>query len=363
MSASFEISSSASTYQVTIATGLFSETISQHIGQQNDAQILADAFFATRLAGHAQNPILIEASETEKSLDRAPALIERMRALGMKRQSLLLAIGGGIIQDISAFAASVYMRGLTWVYVPTTVLAMVDSCIGGKSSINVGPYKNLIGTYHPPQHIYIDPALVETLPRDQFASGLIEAAKICFCHGTDSFARHLSYSPSLSMPVESFEKVVVNSLLAKKHFIEIDEFDKKERLLLNFGHTFGHALEGASHFGIPHGIAVGLGIQCSLAFQRQRDINFQQCDEVRQLEQHLDLMIRTLPDLKQQLTALNVSEVFDCFASDKKHTRDHWTLLLVSEQGEVRLEKLPRTDALNHSIERAIQTTIRNYTN
>ena len=358
MSASFDITASTGVYRVTIASGLFSETVAN----LNGAQMLADIFFKDRLAGQACDPILIEASETEKSLDRSPALIERMRARGMNRQSLLVAVGGGIIQDISAFVASVYMRGLTWSYVPTTVLAMVDSCIGGKSSINVGPYKNLIGTYHPPRDIYIDPTLVKTLPGDQFASGLIEAAKICFCHGTESFARHLSYEPALAMPAEAFEKVVVNSLLAKKHFIEIDEFDQKERLLLNFGHTFGHALEGASHFGIPHGIAVGLGIECSLAFQSQRGVQVEQCGKVQQLQQHLSQMIKTLPGLQQQLHALDITEVVERFASDKKHTREHWTLLLVSDEGQVCLEKLPRTQDLDRGIRRAIQTTIETYT-
>ena len=142
-------------------------------------------------------PIFIEATEMEKSLDRAPALIERMRAGGVNRRTLLVAVGGGVIQDISAFVASVYMRGLTWSYVPTTVLAMVDSCIGGKSSINVGPYKNLVGTFHPPQQIHIDPALAETLPRDQFASGLIEAAK----NHSSAAARILRRAPRHRTPL------------------------------------------------------------------------------------------------------------------------------------------------------------------
>ena len=137
------------------------------------------------------------------------------------------------------------MRGIAWSYMPTTVLAMVDSCVGGKSSINVGPYKNLVGTFHPPKQIDIDPLLATTLASEQIAAGLIEAAKICFCRGPASFAEYLGQEPGVGMGTQALEHVILTSLLAKKHFIEIDEFDKKERLLLNFGHTFGHAIEGA----------------------------------------------------------------------------------------------------------------------
>jgi len=340
----FTINSSTGSYNVCVATGLFDAPLP-------NAQIVADAYFQSRIP----NAIFLQAAEHEKSLDRAPALIEQLRAQGVNRSTHLVAVGGGIIQDLTAFIASIYMRGLQWTYFPTTVLAMVDSCIGGKSSINVGPYKNLVGTFHPPQAIYIDPSLAQTLPRDQFASGLIEAAKITFVRGPESFAQHLACEPSTSMPTPALEKLILNSLLAKKHFIEIDEFDKKERLLLNFGHTFGHAIEGASHYAIPHGIAVGIGILCSLAFQRARGIH---PTGVAPLESHLQQMIRTLPNLRDRLQALELPGILDRFASDKKHTATHCTLILVSLSGEVVLEQIPRTPALESSVRHAIEATI-----
>ncbi len=356
MSASFEIHSSTGSYDVTIARGLFADTLAR-MGQ---ASIIADEFFESRL--QAGQTIFLPAAEEEKSLDRAPALIEKLRAGGANRSTHLVALGGGVLQDISAFVASVYMRGLAWSYVPTTVLAMVDSCIGGKSSINVGPYKNLVGTFHPPQHIYVDPALAETLPRDQFASGLIEAAKICFCRGAAAFERYLAHAPSIAMSTAALEGVILESLHAKKHFIEIDEFDKKERLLLNFGHTFGHALEGASRYGIPHGIGVGLGILCSLAFQRGRGVDHSNAPVVAELEAHLDQLIRTLPGLREELLKLDLADVLDRFASDKKHTPGKFTLILVAAGGNVMLEKLDRTPALDAGLRAAIQTILESYT-
>ena len=356
MSVSFEIVASIGRYDVTVASGQFADALAQ-IGP---ASIVADEFFATRMQD--SGAIFIAASEEEKSLDRAPALIEKLRGAGANRATHLVAVGGGVIQDISAFVASVYMRGLTWSYVPTTVLGMVDSCIGGKSSINVGPYKNLVGTFHPPQHIYVDPSLAETLPRDQFASGLIEAAKICFCRGGDSFERYVSHEPSITMSTAALEGVILESLHAKKHFIEIDEFDKKERLLLNFGHTFGHALEGASHYELPHGIGVGLGILCSLAFQRSRGVAYAGAPMVAELTVHLDRLIRTLPSLDQVLAKLDLTDVLDRFASDKKHTPGKFTLILVDAAGTVQLEKIDRTPALDARLRDAIQTTLELYT-
>jgi len=358
MSASFKVSSSSGSYDVFVAQGQFAETLSR----VEDAHILADEFFRPKFDNSPVDPIFIQATETVKSLDQMPALIEQLRACGVNRSTHLVAIGGGVIQDISAFISSVYMRGISWSYDPTTVLAMVDSCIGGKSSINVGPYKNLVGTFHPPDPILIDPALAETLPRDQFASGLIEAAKICFCRGREAFATHLACEPSTSMSTDALEGVIINSLLAKKHFIEVDEFDKKERLLLNFGHTFGHAIEGASHYGVPHGIAVGLGILCSLAFQRDRGIDFSGISSVIELETHLDTMIRTLPGLREQLQALNMTDILERFASDKKHTTNRYTLILISKTGEVVLEQIARTSDLESAIRDAVQTTIGIYT-
>ena len=298
MSASFSVTCSTGSYDVTVAAGLFAQAAEWPA----NSILLADEFLASQLPTLPRSPILIPALESNKSLEQLPPLIEQLRRAGVDRGTTLIAVGGGIIQDIAAFAASVYMRGLDWIYVPTTVLAMVDSCIGGKSSINVGPYKNLVGTFHPPQHIRIDPLLASTLPPEQFAGGLVEAAKICFCRGPQSFARYLSQTPAPLMSPAALEQVILESLQAKKHFIEIDEFDKKERLLLNFGHTFGHALEGASNYGIPHGIAVALGILCSFAFQRQRGIQTDDPTAAR-LQHHLDALISTLPNLSQQMNS------------------------------------------------------------
>ena len=183
MSTCFEIRSSIGRYRVSIRRGLFDETLQEH---RSDI-VLADQWFAPVLASAGVHAITLPASESTKSLDGMPEIIMELRRFGATRQTGILAIGGGTIQDVAGFVASVYMRGVRWTYVPTTLLAMSDSCIGGKSSINVGPYKNLVGTFHPPAAVVIDPALASSLSVEQRVSGLIEACKICYCRGEEAF--------------------------------------------------------------------------------------------------------------------------------------------------------------------------------
>jgi 3-dehydroquinate synthase len=359
LSASLDIRCSSGSYSVKVA----SDSFAAGLPESGASAIIADDFFRPALQRSRTPVIFVAATEASKSLAAAPGIIEKIRSAGGNRQTNVVAIGGGVVQDLSAFIASVYMRGLAWSYMPTTVLAMVDSCIGGKSSINVGPYKNLIGTYHPPERVLIDPALARTLPAEERAAGLIEAAKICFCHGEQSFARHLAFEPSIDMSTEGLQQVILNSLEAKKWFIETDEFDQKERLLLNFGHTFGHAIEGASGFAIPHGIAVGLGILCAIEFERQRDVCYFAIPQVAMLERHIHKMLHAVPDarLAWPLTAISTRDVMDLFASDKKHGSNHFTLILIAQSGRVAQRKMERSSQVIRDLTHAIKTVVARY--
>jgi 3-dehydroquinate synthase len=357
--ASLYIRSSMGCYPVKVASDSFAASLPG----RGASAIIADEFFRPALQRSRTPVIFVAATEASKSLDAAPEIIEKIRIAGANRQTNLVAIGGGVVQDLSAFIASVYMRGLTWSYMPTTVLAMVDSCIGGKSSINVGPYKNLIGTFHPPESVLIDPALARTLPAEERAGGLIEAAKICFCRGEQSFARHLSFGPSIDMSTEGLQQVILNSLEAKQWFIENDEFDRRERLLLNFGHTFGHAIEGASGFAIPHGIAVGLGILCAIEFERQRDVCYFAIPQVAMLERHIHKLLNAVPDsrLAWPLAAISGRDIMERFYSDKKHGAAHFTLILIAQSGRVALRKMERSSQVTRDLANAIATVVARY--
>jgi 3-dehydroquinate synthase len=317
---------------------------------------IADEFFAPALRAGGVEAITLESAETVKSLDAMPAVITEMRRRGANRQTELVAIGGGIVQDVAAFAASVFMRGIAWKYVPTTVLAMSDSCIGGKSSINVGPYKNLVGTFHPPTEILIDPLLADTLTPEQRAAGLIEAGKICYCRGERAFAEYLALAPDAGMDGAALEPVLTASLMGKKWFIETDEFDQAERLLLNFGHTFGHAIEGATHFRIAHGIAVAVGILCALDFRK--GMGAPDHARVEALDRHMRQLLSAAPGLSAELAQLPVADVVERFEADKKHSATHYTLILPDTDGGIALTRHEKNEAARGRIRAAVASAI-----
>lgn len=295
----------------------------------------------------ANNSIIIEASERKKSLSSVAEMIESMRSLGGTRHTTLRAYGGGIVQDLCTFAASSYMRGIKWEYVPTTLLGMVDSCIGGKSSLNVGRYKNIAGNFYPPQTIFIDPNFCRSLSTAQIVEGLCEAAKICFADasaGLDMpFERYLKlFSDSVSVENESFLlQVIVLSLTTKKRFIEEDEFDKGIRLTLNFGHTFGHAIEAASHFSISHGTAVGLGMIAAIHFSQSQSLCEPTHPRISRLINHLQLLLSEVPNLANHVLGLDPEDFYTHFCSDKKHTHNNFILILPDKNGCLMRYEIP----------------------
>lgn len=214
------------------------------------------------LAPLATRPLhLITATEDTKTLDGVAALCEAMIARSAKRNSVVVSIGGGVVQDATGFLASVIYRGVRWVYVPTTLLAQADSCIGAKTSINFRSFKNLLGTMYPPQHVIVHPPLVATLDDHQFFSGLGEIVKMHIVAGPDDVARlERNIGALCRHELSAVGEAVQASLHIKQRFIEEDEFDRGLRRLLNFGHCFGHAIESATDFAVPHGQAVVLGM-------------------------------------------------------------------------------------------------------
>ena len=240
---------------------------------QADA-LLVDGFFRGRLALPEGLPVIwVEATEQAKALPATLEVFVALKQAGFGRGSQLLAIGGGVVQDIATFVASLYMRGIAWSYVPTTFLGITDSCLGGKSSINVGPYKNLIGNFHPPRSIDTLPVFARTLPPVELACGAAEAAKIAFCRGAEAFARYEALAAPLlaaAWSEDQLTQLLHSTLAVKQWFIETDEFDRAERRRLNFCHTWGHALESATGFAIPHGLAVALGMMASIRFVAER---------------------------------------------------------------------------------------------
>jgi 3-dehydroquinate synthase len=349
----FDIRSVASNYSVVSE----SNALVAHASAMRDGIVIADAYFVPKLAASGITAIALQASEATKSFDALGGVIVRMREAGATRDTHLWAIGGGAIQDTAAFVASIYMRGIAWTYVPTTLLGMVDSCIGGKSSINVGAYKNIVGTFHPPATVLIDPELTATLTTEQRIAGLAEAAKICYCRGPEVFAEYLALAPSIRMTSDGFEAVIRLSLGAKKWFIEVDEFDHGERLLLNLGHTFGHALEGASGYRLSHGVAVGVGILCASALSREL-LHRSPSGPAQLLEGHVQELLGEWPGLHLALGTIDISTTFDRVKADKKHDAACYRFVTFDEGGRVEVTRLRKTEETRDMVVTALRKTL-----
>ena len=218
--------------------------------------------YASRLGDVLNHPnlIVIDATEEHKSIQGVIPVIERLVKNKVRRDHVLVGIGGGIIQDITCFIASTLLRGVPWTLVPTTLLAQADSCIGSKSSINVGPTKNILGTFNPPERIFVCPAFLDTLERKDILSGIGEILKVHAIEGMPAFDRLAGDYDRLLDDRTVLLAYVAEALRIKQKFIEIDEFDRGPRNIFNYGHSFGHAIESATDFGVPHGIAVTMGM-------------------------------------------------------------------------------------------------------
>lgn len=257
------IRSHAGPYQVH-----FDDDILAHVDSDfpNDAHAVVDfrvaELNAERLAGLLARPstLRIEATERNKSLERFPAYVDHLVRHQVRRDHCLIAVGGGIIQDIACFLASTFLRGIAWKFVPTTLLAQADSCIGSKSSINSGGAKNILGTFNPPRSVFISGRFLDTLDERDVRSGLGEMLKAHAIDGPAAFDAIAAAYDRIVRDRATMLSFLRRSLEIKKRYIEEDEFDRGPRNVFNYGHTFGHAIEAASNFTIPHGIAVTIGM-------------------------------------------------------------------------------------------------------
>lgn len=352
MSRSFEISSSSGAYGVLIGTGLVGPLLARH----EDAFHLVDQRLIDLVDLPRSRLLGVEATEQGKSLENLPAVFAGLRRLGADRSATLIAIGGGVIQDIATLVASLYMRGVPWSYLPTTLLGMVDSCIGGKSSINVASYKNLIGNFYPPREIHIDVNFARSLSAEQVTAGLMEAAKICYARSWDEFQAYLGESPAAPMDPARMMAIIERSLRNKKWFIEVDEFDRNERLLLNFGHTFGHAIESASNFAVSHGIAVGIGMIVAVELALSRDaLTPVGKQRAQSLVAHVQSLLEALSGTLQAPAALSLTDLLEHFENDKKHRGAMFRTVGPQHDGSLHLLSMPKEAASRAAFRKAYQ--------
>jgi 3-dehydroquinate synthase len=283
------------------------------------------------------DPVVIQATEDNKSIARMEAHVEALMRRGTRRNHVLVAIGGGILQDITCFLASTLFRGMAWELVPTTLLAQADSCIGSKSSINVGGYKNLMGTFVPPRRILMCPAFLRTLDDDARRSGIGEILKVHILDGQAAFEEVAC--EDLLGDSDSMTRAIWRSLAIKQRYIEADELDQNLRNVLNYGHSYGHAIEAATDFAVPHGIAVTLGMDLANHVSTWRG----------QLPQRLrDRMHGALIANAARFarTPIPLDRFFAALGRDKKNEGARFTFILLDDQAVARKVSVDDTPAL-----------------
>ena len=241
------------------------------VSDGNVASLFVDAVAKSlRSAGFRPTLITIPAGENSKTLKQASAICDRMIAAGLDRTSFVVGLGGGMIGDISGFVAAIYHRGIPHVQIPTTLLAMVDSSIGGKTGVNTRDGKNLIGAFHQPSLVIDDLNVLKTLPRRQFNQGFAEIIKHAVIADPKMFRMLQSWKKSATPP--ALQRLIERNIQIKSRIVAKDERDKTgQRALLNFGHTVGHAIERAGNYRkFLHGEAVSIGIVAACAISVKR---------------------------------------------------------------------------------------------
>ena len=198
---------------------------------------------------------VFSAGEVNKNLNTYSRILDAAVSAGLTRRDLFAALGGGVTGDLCGFAAATYLRGVRYIQIPTTLLAAVDSSVGGKTGIDLPGGKNLAGAFHRPCAVICDTATLDTLPDEQYRNGCAEIIKYGMI-GSQEFLNRLEKMPV----IDNYEETIAFCVKMKLEFVEIDEFDVGCRMLLNFGHTFGHAAEKCSKFTLPHGFGVAIGM-------------------------------------------------------------------------------------------------------
>jgi len=296
--------------------------------------------------GFTAEKVELEPGEQAKSLDTLRGLYDEMLRHGLDRKSFVVALGGGVVGDVAAYAAATYMRGIPVVQVPTTVVAQVDSSVGGKTGVNLPQGKNLVGAFHQPRLVVVDPETLYTLEERDLRAGLAEIVKHAAIRDAVHFAWlevHVAAFMGLDLP--ALEEAIAQSCIIKAAVVAADEREAGLRAILNFGHTVGHALEALTGYGaLRHGEAVAIGMACAAALSIA--VNDCPADDVRRL---IALLERA--GLPTTFSGLETAALLEQVRRDKKVEEQRLRLVLMDRIGQVSIAPDVAPDALAAAIE------------
>lgn len=272
-----------------IGPDLHEQQIGNKYGVISDEQVTAlygERFMQSLTAAGIQAELItFPAGEVSKNLQTIALLASELAQRGFDRKDALIALGGGVTGDITGFLASIYLRGIPFVQVPTTLLAQVDSSVGGKTGVDIPEGKNLIGTFYQPKAVYIDLDVLQTLPDEELRGGLAEVIKYGVIKDTEFFTfLEENREAALALQPEILTKLIARCCEIKAQVVEQDEREGGLRRILNFGHTIGHAVEAASEFRLIHGYAVAIGMVAAAELAVRSDcLATQEAERIRSL--------------------------------------------------------------------------------
>jgi 3-dehydroquinate synthase len=276
--------------------------------------------------------IVIGQGESNKTIATLTLIIHQLLELNADRKTFILGIGGGIVCDVAGFAASVFMRGLKFGFISTTLLSQVDASVGGKNGVNFEGYKNIVGVFNQPEFVLCDPSVLKTLDRSEISNGLAEIVKHALIADAGMFDfLEKNISSLLSLDEDVINHVVTRSVEVKSAIVNLDEKEQGERRKLNFGHTFGHAIEKVAK--ISHGNAVSLGMVIAARYSHERGkLNKSDLDRIINLLKKLELPVVIDFDYDQILEAL---------LKDKKREDNNIYFVSLKKIGQAVVEELP----------------------
>ncbi len=279
--------------------------------------------------------ITIGVGEKIKTWQTVEFIIEELVKIGADRHTFLVGIGGGIVCDITGYVASIYMRGIRFGYVSTSLLSQVDASVGGKTGVNFRGFKNLIGVFNQPEFVICDTSMLRTLPMDEIKNGLVELIKHSIICDAELFAKVESRMDEiLRLNFDVLQELIYESIKIKTAIVNRDEREKGERKKLNLGHTIGHAIESLT--GIPHGQAIALGLisMAELSYHLGH-CNREDMDKVKKLISILDMPKIGIPSNK---------ELMNLIMKDKKKNAEKIDFVFMKEIGKVSVEEIPFKD-------------------
>ena len=354
MESVLKIRSAAHHYPALIGSGLLDqigECVRKYFARKTCAIISdsnVESLFAGRVKASLESAefqptlITIPAGEKSKSLDQAGGICDQMIAAGLDRQSFVIGLGGGVIGDISGFVAAIYHRGIPHVQIPTTLLAMVDSSIGGKTGVNTAAGKNLIGAVHHPSLVIDDIDVLKTLPQRELNQGFAEITKHAIIADAEMF------TGLKDVDLENLIPLIHRNIELKSKIVAKDERERTgERALLNFGHTVGHAIERAGDYTkFRHGEAIGLGMvaACNVSVQKA-GLPRDERDAIVDVLRHFDLPTHLPSDFPRE-------KIFEALPYDKKFEGGKIRFVVASKIGSARLSSNVTLEDIREAIDK-----------